>query len=161
MSIFRSAVLGAALAIALPVSARAANITAQNPQAIAAALQRAGYRAEVTKDNDGDPMIKSASGGTSFAVFFFNCKANKDCRTIQFFAGFSDAKISYEAMNKWNADKRFARGYIATSGAARVEMDVDLDFEDGGMPEALFVDNLEYWVLLLSEFEKFLEANKS
>jgi hypothetical protein len=33
-----------------------------------------------------------------------------------------------------------------------VEMDVDLD--DGGMSEALFIDNLQFWQSVLGKFEE-------
>jgi hypothetical protein len=35
-------------------------------------------------------------------------------------------------------------------------MDVDLD--DGGISSKLFEDNLEFWVLLMAQFEKHIES---
>lgn len=130
-------------------------VSAGNPASVSNALQAAGYRAVVSKDNDGDPMIESASNGSSFTIFFLGCTRNTDCRTLQFYSGYRDPKnASLDAMNQWNATHRFARGYVTQNGSARVEMDLDLD--DGGMSPALFEDNLEFWVALMSSFEKYV-----
>jgi Putative bacterial sensory transduction regulator len=137
-------------------TARAQTVTAQNPQSIVAALQGAGYKAELSKDGTGDPLIRSSSGGTSFAIFFFGCTKNVDCATIQFFAGYTDKKPTLAQLNDWNSKKRFGRAYISDSGSARVEMDVDLD--DGGISAKLFEDNVEFWVATMAAFEKHIGA---
>lgn len=143
-----------ALAMAVvPVTAHA-QITAQNPQSVASAMQKAGYAAKLTKDTSGDPMIESASGGTNFTVFFYNCTNHTDCRTIQYFAGYPDKPSSLSVINGWNADHRFGRAYISDKGSSRVEMDVDLD--DGGMSYGLFEDNLQFWVATKAAFEKYI-----
>jgi hypothetical protein len=146
--------LAALGALALGGAAHAEAITATSPQSIVTAMQNAGYKAALEKDSTGDPLIKSSSGGSNFSVFFFGCTKNVDCRTIQFFAGYSDRKPTLSQMNDWNAKKRFARAYIADNGNARIEMDVDLD--DGGMSTKLFEDNLEFWVAVMGAFEKHL-----
>lgn len=137
-------------------AAQAQMVRAQDPASVARTLQGMGYRAEMTKDDSGDPLIKSSSGGSNFAIFFFGCTKNVDCRTIQFFAGYTDRKPSLERINEWNMNKRFGRAYISSSGSARVEMDVDLD--DGGISPKLFEDNVEFWVLLMGQFEKHIGA---
>jgi len=147
------AIAGAAL-FAFSGTAHAQMVRAQDPGSIVRALQGAGYKAALTKDDSGDPMIKSSSSGSNFAIFFFGCTKNVDCRTIQFFAGYPDRSPTLSQMNDWNSKKRFARAYISDKGAARIEMDVDID--DGGISTKLFEDNLEFWVLLMSEFEKNL-----
>ena len=153
---FRKAILVTAATFAFAGAAQAQMVTAQNPQSIVNALQNAGYKAELSKDGTGDPLIKSSSGGSSFAVFFFGCTKNVDCATIQFFAGYTDKKVTLSQMNDWNSKKRFGRAYVADSGAARIEMDVDLD--DGGVSAKLFEDNVEFWVVTMSAFEKHIGA---
>jgi hypothetical protein len=138
-------------------SAAQAQMVTANPASVAKVLQANGYRAEVTKDDSGDPMIKSASSGTNFLVLFYGCTNNANCTTIQFFAGYTDADNgSLSAINEWNAKNRFGRAYLSDKGAARLEMDVDLD--DGGMSSALFEDNLEFWVAIMSSFEKHISG---
>jgi hypothetical protein len=135
-------------------TAQAQMVRAQDPTTVANVLRDMGYKAEVTKDDSGDPLIKSSSGGSNFAVFFFGCTKNTDCRTVQFFAGYTDRKPTLAKINEWNMNKRFGRAYISSSGSARVEMDVDLD--DGGVSTKLFEDNIEFWVLLMGQFEKHI-----
>jgi Putative bacterial sensory transduction regulator len=148
----------AALAIAItivPVHARAQMVTAQDPQSVVNAMKNAGYKAELTKDPTGDPVINSGSSGSDFSIYFYNCTKNIDCRTVQFSAGYNPDKTpTAEVMNDWNINNRFARGYVTPKGTARVEMDVDLD--DGGISKLLFEDNLEFYVTIMSLFEKHL-----
>lgn len=137
--------------------AQAQAVAAVNPSSLADVLQKNGYRAELTKDNSGDPMIRSASSGTNFVILFYGCTANRACATVQFFAGFTDYKnASITALNAWNAKNRFGRAYLSDKGAARLEMDLDLD--DGGMSTALFEDNVEFWVSILANFEKHISG---
>ncbi len=138
-------------------AAHAQMVRAQDPSSVSRALQSAGYKAEMTKDDSGDPLIRSTSSGSNFAIFFFGCTKNVDCRTIQFFAGYDrDKSPSLSQMNDWNSRKRFGRAYISDKGAARIEMDVDLD--DGGISTKLFEDNLEFWVLLMAQVEKHIDG---
>jgi hypothetical protein len=149
--------LTAAALFAFSGTAQAQMVRAQDPSSVVRALQGAGYKAEVTKDDTGDPLIRSTSSGSNFAIFFFGCTKNVDCTTIQFFAGYDrDKSPTLSQMNDWNSRKRFARAYISDKGAARIEMDVDID--DGGISTKLFEDNLEFWVLLMSQFEKHIDG---
>jgi Putative bacterial sensory transduction regulator len=143
-------------AFALSSTATAQMVRAQDPQSVANALQNAGYKAELTKDPTGDPLVKSSSSGSSYEIYFYNCTKNAECRTIQFSSAYSrDTTPTAAHMNEWNSTNRFARAYVTPKGIARVEMDVDLD--DGGMSKLLFEDNLEYWVMLMAGFEKHLD----
>ncbi len=143
----------AGIAYATPAMAEA--VQAQNPSSIMKALQGAGYRAELSTDSTGDPLINSSSSGSNFSIYFYGCTDNKDCRTIQFYAGYQDpSNASLASLNEWNKNKRFGRAYLGDDGVARLEMDVDID--DGGISTLLFEDNLEFWVLVMSEFEKHI-----
>jgi hypothetical protein len=57
-------------------------------------------------------------------------------------------------MNDWNKTKRFSRGYIDKDGDPVMEFDLDLD--DGGMSEALFIDNVEFWEVSMGNFKKHI-----
>lgn len=148
--VFAVAAVWALFGLAGP--AQAQNVTAQNPGSVVRALQDAGYRAELTTDSTGDPLVKSSSSGSDFSIYFYGCTGNEDCRTIQFYAGYEDpSNASLSALNEWNKTKRFGRAYLGDDGIARLEMDVDID--DGGISKLLFEDNLEFWVLVMSQFE--------
>lgn len=151
----KKALCAFAAAATLCSAASAQMVTATNPQTLVDALQSGGYKAQLAKDDAGDPRINSAVGGTNFVIFFYGCAKNVNCKTVQFFAGFSDmSKITLEQMNSWNTDFRWGRAYKTKEGAVRLEMDVDL--EDGGVSRALFLDNIEYWETTLAAFEKHI-----
>mgnify|MGYP005996566675 CR=1 FL=1 len=132
-------------------AAHAANVTA-DPAQIAKVMRDAGYKAEIVRSEGEDPFIKSASNGQVFVVVFYGCRKGADCKTVQFYSGFTlDAKpVDLERINEWNANNRFGRAYRDDEGDVAIEMDVDL--EDGGMSEELFKDNLEYWDAISGEF---------
>jgi len=138
-------------ALGLATAAPAQTVRGQDPATVAAALQTHGLRAKTSTDKVGDPMISSASGGTTFEVLFYNCTDNRECATVQFHAGYDVDDVSLETINAWNASQRFGRAYLDKEGDPILEMDVDLD--DGGMSQLLFIDNLEFWETLLPKFE--------
>lgn len=152
----KSLVIGAVLASsAVATAAWADEVRSDDPSSLVRVMQNAGYRAELTKDNSGDPMIKSSASGSDFAILFYGCKSNRNCTTVQFFAGFKDPDNgSLSALNKWNADNRFGRAYQSDSGSARIEYDLDLDM--GGMSAALFRDNLDVFVSLMDRYRKYV-----
>ena len=147
--------LAAGLGAVLSTSATAQTATASEPQSIVAALQAAGYAAQLDQPADGDPKIRSKSSGSSFTIFFYNCEKHRNCTTIQFYAGY-DTKTAptLEVINSWNREKRFARAYLDKSSDPVIEMDLDLD--SGGMTRALFTDNLDTWTSLMAAFEKHI-----
>ncbi|HEX5183662.1 MAG TPA: YbjN domain-containing protein [Allosphingosinicella sp.] len=138
------------------VPAGAAMVRAQDPQSVVAALQKAGYRARLDTDKTGDPVVRSASSGTDFSVFFYNCTDHKDCRTVEFYSGYHLDKnpVGLDKMNDWNRTMRFGRAYLDDQKDPVLEMDVDLDA--GGMSDDLFKDNLDYWTSVMSRFEKHI-----
>jgi len=136
-------------------AAHADEVRSDDPSSLARVLQDMGYRAELTTDNSGDPMIKSSASGADVAILFYGCKSNRNCTTVQFFAGFKEPDNgSLSALNKWNADNRFGRAYQSDSGSARIEYDLDLDM--GGMSKALFRDNYEIFVSLVDRYRKYV-----
>ena len=58
-------VLGTIVLLALTDVVQAQTVHAGDPPSIVAALQSAGYKAELTKDDSGDPLVSSASSGTA------------------------------------------------------------------------------------------------
>jgi len=149
----RSLSMAAAMLAAIAAPASAQMVSAADPASLVTVLQAKGYQAELTKSDDGDPMIRSAMDGSKFIILFYGCTKNRACQTIQFYAGFkSDGEVSIETMNEWNKENRFGRAYIDADKDPVVEMDVDLD--DGGMSRALFEDVFEFWEVLMPDFKK-------
>lgn len=149
----------AAAAIALPASPAAAQNVVPTPQSISAALQAAGYKAEIGKDGTGDPMVTSSLSGTRFGTLFYGCTDHKACTNIQFSVSYDLPKgTSTDRMDAWNASHRFGRAYLDKEQDPVLAMDVDLD--KGGLSKALFQENLDTWISLMTAFEKHIEWSK-
>jgi Putative bacterial sensory transduction regulator len=140
---------GASPAISAPV-------VAENPQAIADLLKDIGYRAELTKDDTGDPKIESAAAGASFSIYFYGCTDGKDCSSIQFSSGFDlDNALNLSSVNDWNTRKRYGKVYTDDDGDPYIELDINL--AGGGISEDSFRDSLESWERLLSDFQEHID----
>jgi len=145
----------AALAAFSSLPAQAQMVKGQDPGTVVRALQKEGYAAKLGVDKVGDPMITSGASGTTFQIFFYNCTDHKACATVSFHAGYDlTTNVGLEKINEWNRSKRFGRAYLDKENDPILEMDVDLD--DGGMSQALFIDNLQFWTSVLGEFEKHI-----
>ncbi|MBO9623072.1 MAG: YbjN domain-containing protein [Sphingomonas sp.] len=139
--------------------AQAQMVKAQDPQGIIRALQAAGYSATLGVDGTGDPMITSGVGGSKFQVFFYNCTDHKACATVQFHIGYDlSTSPGLQSINEWNSSQRFGRAHLDKENDPILEMDLDLD--DGGMSQALFEDNLEFWASVVGRFEKHIGYSK-
>jgi len=149
--------LAAAALLSGAAPATAETVTAKDPQSIVRAMQTAGYQAKLEIDKVGDPMIRSASSGTSFAVYFYNCTDHKNCSSIQFQTAFDTEPgkaPSLEVINKWNTTKRYTAAYLDDEGDPGLSMDVNLDH--GGFSSDLFEDELTLWTSLVADFEKHI-----
>jgi hypothetical protein len=148
-------ILAAGLAaLTAPSLAQAKNVTA-DPGVVAAALQKGGYRTEITKDSVGDPLILSSTSGYNFGIYFYGCDNGKACKTVQFSSSFDpDTTPGLTELNQYARENRWGRVYLDEDNDPVIEMDIDL--EDGGMSEELFIDNLEYFELVMSSFAKWV-----
>lgn len=151
---FAALAMIAGVTVALPAAAQM--VRAQDPQTVLAAMKAGGYSdATLGKDSEGDPKISAKIDGTNFFVFFYNCTNHKACATVQLHAGYDLSKpIAFERINEWNRTQRFARAYVDKEGDPIIQMDIDLD--DGGVSQLLFIDNLEFWATVVSGFEKHI-----
>ena len=149
----------AALAAAWALPVQAQMVKGQDPSTLVRALQKEGMAAKLGTDKVGDPMITSGIGGTTFQIFFYNCTDHKACATIQFHSGYDlKTQVSLEKINEWNRTKRFGRAFLDAENDPILEMDVDLD--DGGLSQDLFIDNIQFWSSILGEFEKHIGYRK-
>ncbi len=149
----RSILFAFVLALGFAATPAAAEmVRAQEPRSLVRALQAGGYPATLGTDRVGDPMITSTANGMTFQVYFYNCSNHINCATITFHSGYDLTQgPSLEAINTWNRSKRFGRAYLDRENDPILEMDVDLD--DGGVSSLLFIDNVEFWVSVLGDFE--------
>lgn len=118
-------------------------------------LQANGYRAQADVDGVGDPMVRSATDGANFAIYFYGCERER-CTTIQFAVGFSMKQPPGLAkINEWNREMRFGRAYIDAEMDPVVEMDVDLEL--GATTEQL-QSVVGAWAAVVPAFKKFIAS---
>jgi len=151
---------GAALALAAVTAApaHAELVSAKDPVVIRQILEGQGLSVELKESDNGSAYLESNHNGLKFMVYFMNCDENKrNCATIQFFMGFSDAEdTTLEALNNWNKNKRFARAYRDDESDPVLEMDLDLDFK--GLPRENVGEALNTWKSLMDEFRKHVNG---
>jgi hypothetical protein len=119
-------------------------------------LQEKGYRAELTTDSGGDPLVQSSADGSSFSIYFYGCEGEPArCDSIQFTAAFDveGDGMSLADANVWNREHRFGRVYLDDESDPFLEMDVDVEF--GFTTEALG-SNVETWVTVLPRFKEHI-----
>ncbi|MCF6315391.1 MAG: YbjN domain-containing protein [Marinosulfonomonas sp.] len=133
-----------------------AEITATDANVVMKAMQDFGLVATMGVDGQGDPKVSSRVSDTKFSVYFYGCQDNDNCSSILIKAGYDlNNGISALKINEWNREKRFAKAYIDDEGDPFLEMDVNLDFD--GVGNKNFEDTLDWWRLLVEDFEEFID----
>ncbi|MEM6487587.1 MAG: YbjN domain-containing protein [Pseudomonadota bacterium] len=152
-----TAVMAAALAVAVAAPAGAQTFSRTNGDILAGMLSDLGYRAELTSDDRGDPLVHSSTGGVNFSIYFYGCSDNKDCTSIQYAAGFeNDGNRDQAMMNNWNMTKRFGTAYVSDNGDVWLEYDINMD---GGITRANMEDTLGLWEDVLGQFTSHIGFN--
>lgn len=156
----RMATTGSILLLGLALSAGAqaqAIVSAENPGALIEIIQDLGFQAKLETDDVGDPVILSSSGGVDFRIYFYECKNNKRCKSLHFSVGYDLADgASPDAVQQWNADKRFASAYLDDESDPFLQMDINTD---GGITQSNFENSFHLWQSLKGEFEQFINWN--
>jgi hypothetical protein len=147
-------ILVGTLGAAFSGPAMAKNVTADVNQ-IAALLKKGGETLEIKPDDDG-PYVRVTGDGYDYSIFTYGCDdKDKNCKSVQFYAAFNPkTSPTLEAMNGYARDNRWGRIYLDKEGDPAIEFDVDL--EQGGMSEALFLDNVAYWEMIIDRYGDFV-----
>jgi len=139
----------AALATAAPAVARPITNGISGEEMVKI-LQEAGYRATLSKDDEVDPLIKSAVAGKDFNVVMYGCE-NGRCKSFQFLAGFDlDKGSTAEVMNDWNRNRRFASAYLDDENDPFLQMDLDVEKGSSTEQVAMYLETWETVVGLFS-----------
>lgn len=153
--LLRGALAVATIATLAAVPAHAELVNASNPATIKAIVESQGWPATLVSKPGDDPYIESNRNGLKFLVLFMNCTEGRNCKTLQYYMGFSDAKqVPLEKFNQWNKEKRFARAYRDDEGDPVLEMDVDVDFN--GIPRENIGETFNTWSSLMDTFREFI-----
>jgi hypothetical protein len=120
---------------------------------MAAFLRSKGYQGELTTDKGGDPTVFSSTGGTKFAIFFYDCdqSAVKTCSTIQFSSLFDNNKNWAPAdANRCNSTRARGRVFINSDSSSVI---VDYTLPMNGVDDEYLETALERWSSVVSGFQ--------
>lgn len=131
-------------------------LSPSNVVAMAAAVRSIDANARLSTPSGSNPRIEATYNGLKYLVFFMNCNdSHSNCKTVQFYMGFSDAKDhTLEQLNEWNKTKRFAKAYRDNEGDPVIEMDIDMDFS--GIPQQNFVEYIRTWHSLMNQYNDWV-----
>lgn len=151
----------AAMALGHPANAATAAsdaiVTAMTPGQIAAVMIRAGFGATIKKDDIGDPMIVANGDLGKFGILFYDCEKSgaledRPCTDMEFLSIYAvKKKPSLAKLNEWNAEQAFGRAYRRKDGDTALTMPINIA---KGVSESFIQSSLEWWVSVMSEFEK-------
>lgn len=150
-----------ATATAFTVPAHAELVGAARASVIADIVKAQGMKADI-KQTAGEPdYIESSHDGLKYLILFMNCDdSQRNCKTIQFYMGYNDAKdTTLDELNVWNREKRFARAYRDDEGDPVLEMDLDLDFN--GIPRENVGEALNTWKALMEAFQTHIHGDEA
>jgi hypothetical protein len=126
-------------------------LVATDPEAIREVMQNAGYRAELTTDEDGAPLIVSETSRSQFWVTFLDCGSDSGCLAVELYVGYTvSAPPAPETLNDFNTGYRYVRTY--TTGDV-VAMAMDILMQNGGIDQATFLEYLRLWTVILPDWE--------
>jgi hypothetical protein len=148
MSLVHAILIAISLAVAAPAIAQE-RLVAQS-DAVMSILRAKGLK---THRQDANAIL-SSDGGTSFAVLFDGCKKGRDCRVIQFYAGWGKYRgTTLARLNEWNRANTSTRALLDDEQDPVLEMNVDLD----GQKEfpKFFEAKLALWRQQLKTFKAF------
>jgi hypothetical protein len=143
-----------AMSVGLAGIANASSVTSVNPQSIVVALQNAGYKAVLGKDDGGDPSIDTASDGNNIKIMMTDCANHESCTTSEF-VGAWDCSTSIdkckEALNEFNNEETPAKALSEKDGKI-VAVYYYVLYDEVGISEALFKKNFETFSFYNSKF---------
>lgn len=129
------------------------------PPEVANALREAGYKAELTTNDRGEPFISSSTNGESFTVEFYGCKGATDCGSFQFYGYYKkDPLFTVAFANEWNAAKRFLKVAIDKDGDLSIFLDVT---GAGKMTQAAFADWVDWYQVMDADLGKFITEKRA
>ena len=107
--------------------------------------------ASLDKDSQGDPVIQGRSDGIKYSINFYDCKPDVGCWDMQFMAGWSNVKVSLDAINDWNRETRYGKAYLDKDSDPNLKMAVNVKH---GVSRKNLEDTFDWWFVALKDFKK-------
>ena len=149
----RTAATALALLVTTSLPALAQDmVSAADPESVVAALQDAGYKAQMDSADNGDPMIRSAADGTNYRMWFYGCDGNNSsCTGFNFSAGFDlPDGTTADVIDNWND------GQLLGYGNLDDEQDPYLNYfvvTNGGISKEAFDSILTRWERAIVDYK--------
>lgn len=156
----RMILMAAMLAVALAGKADAEDVLLDlsTAELVAAAVQDAGYKAELKKAEDGSLYILSAANGESFTIEMTDCKMLV-CNGLSFQSYYKPEPIFTTALvNEWNQNNRFLKASINKQGELCEWFEVTTR---GKLTKANFADVIDWYVSTDASLAKFLQEKRN
>lgn len=149
----RTALLVAAIAIAVPAHAQEARV---DPDHIMTVLKDAGYPAEYFNEDDDYRQILSKSGDYQFLVEMWDCVDGKACQTLEFFSNFPmEEKPTKERLDAYSGPREGASIWLDRRGDAVIRQELDIN-APGGLSDEQFIAHVKDWETKLTAFAAYL-----
>ena len=135
----------------------AAAFDARDPKSVAVMLQDFGYRARLTKSENGAPMIESRTARADFSLVFNNCSDGRDCTGITAVVSwtYDGSADPLAAVNDWNMKWNYGRAWW-DGDSEIVGLDVAWTVI-GGVSRETFEDQFVWWCDAVADYSKFLD----
>lgn len=94
---------------------------------IAKALQDAGYRAEISRTDNGQLLVKTSMAGQGVHLLAYDCETVEveRCKSVQILWGAPDEwNTPLELFNDWNTRKRYTQALRTPTGVLQLSMDM-------------------------------------
>ena len=129
-----------------------------DPASVAAVMQEQGYRAKLSTQDSGRPVIFSGVGGSNFELVFFSCENAKRCDGILFSSGFDLTNgLPLKKVSEWNETRLIGRAFLDNECDPIVDYYVS-SFLD--VSRDAFFSLIDAWDGVLVDFEDHIGFNE-
>ena len=135
--------------------AMAKNINASVDE-IATLLRSKGNKVEIRGSGEERYVWVANPDAYTYSIDVFSCDpGQKNCKSIQFHSGFTAEKpVTADALHSYTRDHRFGRAFLDSEGQPAIQYDINM--AEGGISEALLLDNVELWEVMIEIFGDFV-----
>jgi hypothetical protein len=105
-------------------------IDASNPAAVLEVARGFGSAELKLRKEGGAPVISGRAEGIRYTLNFYGCEEGKGCKNLGFSSAWKkvdENPVSLEAINAFNAYKRWGKGYLDDEGDPVLNMDVEIE----------------------------------
>jgi Putative bacterial sensory transduction regulator len=129
------------------------SVSASKPNSVVD-LARGYGSASLSKDDDGDPLVKARINGIAYSIYFYGCEQHLKCTTVQLHSGFVvDPKINLKVVNEWNRTRRWTKAFADKDGDPILSMDIPtLD----GLPRDTLDELFSFWSKEIKEYSDYI-----